>query len=70
MKCVCDVEKKYEIKNRKVKERKHRNKARYTATSCERVGMGGYARFPTFRLDHYGPTDGRTDGRTDGQSLL
>ena len=42
------------------------NKAGYTATSCGRVGRGGNARFPTFRLDHYGPTD----GPTDGQSLL
>ena len=36
------------------------NKAGYTATSCGRVGRGGNARFYTFRLDHYGPTDGRT----------
>ena len=41
------------------------NKAGYTATSCGRVGRGGNAHFPTFRLDHYGPTDGPTDGRTD-----
>ena len=32
-----------------------------------RVGSGGNARFPTFRLNHYGPTDGPTDGWTDGQ---
>ena len=36
------------------------NKAGYTATSCGRVGRGGNTRFPTFRLDHYGRTDGRT----------
>ena len=41
-----------------------RNKAGYTATSCGRVGRGGNARFPTFRLDGYGRTDGPTDGRT------
>ena len=41
------------------------NKAGYPATSCGRVGRSGYARFPTFRLDHlYGPTNQRTDGRT------
>ena len=44
------------------------NKAGYTAMSCGRVGRGGNARFPTFRLDHYGPTDGRTDGRTYGRT--
>ena len=42
------------------------NKAGYTATSCGRVGRGGNARFPTFRLDHYGPMDGPMDGRTNG----
>ena len=42
------------------------NKAGYTAISCGRVGRGGNARFPTFRLDGYGPTD----RPTDGQSLL
>ena len=47
-----------------------KNKAGYTATSCGRVGRSGNARFPTFGLDGYGPTDRRTDGRTDGQSLL
>ena len=57
------------------KEKNKRNKAGYTATSCGRVGRGGNARFPTFRLDHlYGPTNQPTnqptDGRTDGQSLL
>ena len=41
------------------------NKAGYTATSCGRVGKGGNARFPSFQLDHYGPTDRRTDGRND-----
>ena len=42
-----------------------RNKAGYTAnTSCGRVGRGGNAGFPTFQLDHSGPTDGRMDGRT------
>ena len=49
-----------------LKDKKTKNKAGYTATSCGRVGRGGNARFPTFRLDHYGPTD----GPTDGQSLL
>ena len=38
------------------------NKAGYTATSCGRVGRGGYVRFPTYRLVL---TDGRTNGRTD-----
>ena len=37
------------------------NKAGYTATSCGRVGRGGYARFPTFRLVLM---DGRAEGRT------
>ena len=42
------------------------NKAGYTGnTSCRRVGRGGYARFPTFRLVL---TDQRTNGRTDGQT--
>ena len=36
---------------------KQRNKAGYTATSCGWVGRGGYVCFPTFQLDHYGPTD-------------
>ena len=40
------------------------NKAGYTAISCGRVGRGGNARFPTFRLDGYGLTDRRTNGRT------
>ena len=52
------------------------NKAGYTAISCGRVGRGGYARFPTFQLDHYGPTDtfrlvvtdGPTKGLTDGRT--
>ena len=44
------------------------NKAGYTAISCGRVGRGGNARFPTFRLDGYGPTDRRTDRRTDGRT--
>ena len=42
--------------------------ARYMATSCGRVGRGGNASFPTFRLDGYGPMDGRTDGPMDGQT--
>ena len=42
------------------------NKAGYTAISYGRVGRGGNARFPTFRLNHYGPTD----RPTDGQNLL
>ena len=33
------------------------NKAGYTAISCGRVGRGRNARFPTFQLDHHGPTD-------------
>ena len=42
------------------------NKAGYTATSCGRVGRGGNARFPTFRLDHlYGPTNQPTNRPTD-----
>ena len=41
------------------------NKAGYTATSCGRVGRGGYARFSTFRLVL---TDQRTDGPTDKAS--
>ena len=45
-----------------------RNKAGYTAnTSCGRVGRGGNASFSTFRLNHYGQTDGWTDG-TDRQT--
>ena len=44
------------------------NKAGYTATSCGRVGRGGNARFPTFQLDHHGPTDQRTNGPTDGRT--
>ena len=36
---------------------------------CGRVGRGGNARFPSFRLVSMdGPTDGRTDGRTDKAS--
>ena len=35
------------------------------AISCGRMGRGGYARFPTFRLVL---TDQRTDGRTDKAS--
>ena len=43
------------------------DKVGYTAnTSCGRVGRGGYASFPIFRLVCYGPTD----RRMDGQSLL
>ena len=45
------------------------NKAGYTAnTSCEWVGRGGYARFQTFQLDHYGRSDGPTDRRMDGRT--
>ena len=45
------------------------NKAGYTATSCGRVGRGGNARFPIFRLVGYGRrTDRWTDGRTDKAS--
>ena len=40
--------------------KRRENKAGYTATSCGQVGRGGNARFPTFRLDHYGPTDGQS----------
>ena len=47
-------------------EKQVNNKAGYTAISCGRVGRGGNARFPTFRLDGYGPTDGPTDRPTDG----
>ena len=42
---------------------KDENKAGYTATSCGRVGRGGNARFPIFRLVDYGRTDGQTDGQ-------
>ena len=49
-------------------KRAKRNKAGYTAISCGRVGRGGNARFPTFRLDGYGRTDGPTDRRTDKAS--
>ena len=45
------------------------NKAGYTAnTSRGRVGRGGNACFPTFRLDHHGPTNRPTDQRTDGRT--
>ena len=44
------------------------NKAGYTAISCGRVGRGGYARFPTFQLEHDGPTDQPTDRPTDGRT--
>ena len=50
------------IKKKNCKKKK--NKAGYTATSCGRVGRGGYARFPTFQLVL---TDGRTDDPTDGR---
>ena len=47
----------------------HFNKAGYTAnTSRGRVGRGGNACFPTFRLDHHGPTDQPTDQPTDGRT--
>ena len=50
----------------------HLNKAGYTATSCGRVSRGGNARFPTFQLKHYGPTNQQTNQptnqQTDGQS--
>ena len=39
------------------------DKAGYTATSCGRVGRGGYARFPTFRPVL---TDQQTDVQTNG----
>ena len=58
--------KKKDKKEKKKKKKKKKNKAGYTAISCGRVGRGGNARFPTFRLDGYG----RTDRPTDGQSLL
>ena len=45
-----------------------RNKAGYTAISYGRMGRGGNALFPPFRLDHYGPTDGPMDRRTDKAS--
>ena len=46
---------------------KQRNEAGYTATSCGRVGRGGYAPFPTFRLMlTEGWTDEPKDQRTDG----
>ena len=48
--------------------RERENKAGYTAISCGRVGRGGNARFPTFRLDGYGRMDRRTDQRTDGRT--
>ena len=42
-----------------------KNKAGYTAISCGRVGSGGNARVPTFRLVSTDrPTDRPTDGRT------
>ena len=41
------------------------NKAGYTAISCERVGRGGNARFPTFQLERDGPTNRPTDQPTD-----
>ena len=41
------------------------NKAGYTATSCGRVGRGGYARFPTFRLVS---TDRQTNQPTNGRT--
>ena len=49
-----------------IRDREKLNKAGYTATSCGRVGRGGYARFPTLRLDDlYGPTNQPTDQPTD-----
>ena len=45
------------------------NKAGYTANiSRGRVGRGGNACFPTFRLERDGATDQPTDGRTDGRT--
>ena len=41
-----------------------KKKSGYTVNSCGRVGRGRNARFHTFQLDHYGPTDQRTNGRT------
>ena len=47
------------------KGKKKKNKAGYTAnTSRGRVGRGGNACFPTFRLERDGPTDQPTDGRS------
>ena len=46
----------------------HPNKAGYTAAGCGWVGRGRNVRFPTFQLDHYGPTDGPMDGPTDGRT--
>ena len=71
--------KKNKIKSKKKKKKKssqrrwsqrmdEMNKAGYTASSCGRVGRGGNARFPIFRLVGYGLMDGRTDGRTDGET--
>ena len=55
----------YDVSKMRVKE----NKAGYTAnTSRGRVGRGGNACFPTFRLERDGPTDQPTDGRTDGRT--
>ena len=51
----------------RLKREQFENKAGYTAnTSRGRVGRGGNACFPPFRLDHHGPTN----QPTDGQSLL
>ena len=42
-----------------------RDKARYKATSCGRVGRGGNLCFPTFQLERDGPTNQPTDRPTD-----
>ena len=50
------------------KDKTIKNKAGYTAISCGRVGRGRNARFPTFQLDHHGPTNQPTNQRTDKAS--
>ena len=55
-------------KEKKLKKEIKKNKAKYTANSCGRVGWGGNAHFHTFQLDHYGWTNGPTDGQTDGRT--
>ena len=54
-------------KEKKLKKEIKKNKVKYTANSCGRVGCGGNARFLTFQLDHYGWTNGPTDRRRDRQ---
>ena len=48
--------------------RKGKNKARYTAISCGRVGRGGNTRFPTFQLERDGPTNQPTNQPTNGRT--